>query len=244
MDSTSAIDGLRGSSAVPPVLDRRAFVGAALMLSVSALAAFRAPTKKLAAGLPPLHLGDAVPKQFGSWQYDGSVVPLLASPDVEAQVQRIYNQTLARTYRDLTGNRIMLMIAYGEDQADATTQVHQPELCYAAQGFEVLRRGRTVVELPRNRLPVVRLFAHTSERPEPITYWTTVADRALNTETERRLARARFALQGQIPDGMLVRVSSIDANEALAFRRHDDFVTALAGAVPGDLRPRIFGRNA
>lgn len=224
--------------------DRRAFLGAGLMLSVSALAALRTPTHKLAASLPPLHLGDAVPEQFGDWQFDSTLVPLVASPDVQAQVDRIYSQTLARSYRDSAGSRVMLMIAYGEDQADATMQLHQPELCYSSQGFEVLRRGRSVLELPVNPLPVVRLFARSNERAEPITYWTTVADRALNTETERRLARARFALRGQIPDGMLVRVSSIDPDESHAFRHHDDFISAFDAAVSPDMRPRIFGHAA
>jgi len=221
--------------------DRRAVIAAGLMLSMSAAAAFRMPTRKLSDSLPPLRLADAVPARPGDWRLDGSLAPLVASADIEEQAGRIYSQTLARTFTDGSGAQVMLMIAYGEDQADATTQLHLPELCYASQGFEVARRGRGLLALPQGALPVVRLFARESNRPEPITYWTTVGDRALNSETERKLARARYALRGEIPDGMLVRVSSIDDSEPRAFRNHDRFIAAWASDVSPGLRSRFFG---
>lgn len=225
------------------MVDRRAVLAAGLMLSVSAAAALRMPTRKLCDSLPPLRLSDDVPARFEHWRADDSVVPLLASPDVEDQMNRIYSQTLARTYIDTAGARVMLMIAYGQDQADATTQLHLPELCYASQGFVVARRGRSVLALAQGRLPVVRLFAHATSRPEPITYWTTVADRAVNSETGRKLERARHALQGDIPDGMLVRISSIDDDETRAFMLQDRFVAAWAASMAPALRPRFFGRG-
>jgi len=45
-------------------------------------------------------------------------VPLIANPEQEAQINKIYNQTLTRTYVNPTGERIMLSIAYGGDQTD------------------------------------------------------------------------------------------------------------------------------
>jgi len=226
------------------MVDRRSILAAVLMASASGMAALRVPTRKIADQLPPLNLDTIAPLQLGAWKVNDEVVPLLASPDLEQQMARIYSQTLARTYQDGNTSGVMLVIAYGRDQADATTQLHQPELCYAAQGFEVARRGSQLLRFPGASLPVVRLFAHRRERQEPITYWTTVSDQALNTETDRRLARARYALRGEIPDGMLVRISSIDADESRAFDAHHRFISAWLGTTDPKVKPRIFGRSA
>jgi EpsI family protein len=222
---------------------RRTIVAAGLMLSVSALAAVREPRVKLAALKPPLRLADAIPERFDGWQVDATTMPLLAAADVEAEMEQIYSQTLNRSYLDGAGQRIMLMIAYGEDQADATTKLHLPEWCYESQGFEVLRRGpaRITAAGGAGALPVMRLFARQGARREPITYWTTVDDAVFNTEAARKVARVGFALSGRIPDGMLVRVSSLDDDEARAFALHARFVTALMAELPAPLRARIFG---
>ena len=39
-----------------------------------------------------------------------------------------------------------------------------------------------------------------------------------------RLAQLRYTLTGEIPDGILVRVSSIDRDESGAYERQADFI--------------------
>ena len=63
----------------------------------------------------------------------------------EAIINKIYNQTLTRTYINPRGDRIMLSIAYGRDQSDAL-QMHKPELCYPAQGFRLLNNQRGTLD--------------------------------------------------------------------------------------------------
>jgi len=222
-------------------MDRRASIAAVLMFATSLAVSLRSPSRKLVERLPALHLEEAAPGTIGDWSPDSRAVPLPQSPDVEEQVRAIYSQTVSRNYQHADGTRIMLLIAYGEDQADATTQLHQPELCYATQGFDVTRMGNDTLALSGARLPVVRLHARRRNRSEPITYWTTVADEALNTEASRRLARARFSLRGEIPDGMLVRVSSIETDSSQAFHAHDRFIADWSSVVTRELHPRIFG---
>jgi hypothetical protein len=50
-----------------------------------------------------------------------------------------------------------------------------------------------------------------------------------------------MGLKGLIPDGMLVRVSSIDSNRARGYEQQASFLEDLVAAVPPAGRDRIFG---
>jgi EpsI family protein len=79
---------------------------------------------------------------------------------------------------------------------------------------------------------------------EPVTYWTTVGDEVLVDEVTRRWVRAKYSLKGIIPDGMLVRVSSIDSDEPRAFELQASFVNDLYKGLGGATRERLFGSAA
>ena len=77
-----------------------------------------------------------------------------------------------------------------------------------------------------------------------MTYWFAVADRAVTSRFEHRLAEIRLGLTGQVPYGLLFRVSSIDDDAERAYREQDRFIGALMMAVtPGD-RIRLSGLGA
>ena len=153
----------------------------------------------------------------------------------------LYSQLVSRTYIDGGGRRVMLVMAYGANQDDSDTMMHLPEACYPGQGFEIGDRYGATLALPLGSLGVIRLVARKGPRVEPITYWTVLGDRAFNSEVHRRLARARLALSGVLPDGMLVRVSTIGAAIAEAYAIQDRFISDLSSALPTPLRPRVFG---
>src|SRR4030065_72730 len=76
---------------------------------------------------PKIDLEVLIPKTFGDWKIDETIAPLIANPEQEAMINKIYNQTLTRTYVNPKGERIMLSIAYGGDQSDSMA-VHKPEI--------------------------------------------------------------------------------------------------------------------
>lgn len=219
-------------------------LGASLALAMMLLAAGGAyalkPTEKLADRGSKVNLESMVPKQFGGWKVDTTVVPVQVSPDLQARLNQIYNQTLARTYIGPSGQRIMLSIAYGGDQSDST-QMHRPEVCYSAQGFQVSRVVRGLMSLASNQLPVVHLVAQQGTRVEPITYWMTVGDYAVRSTLEHKLAQLRYGLTGTVPDGLLVRVSSIGRNAEGAYEDQRVFVEALMSSLPSEDRRRLVG---
>jgi len=216
---------------------------AALMLSASALSSHFTPTVKLADQGPRVDLATMVPEQFGEWRIDPHVVPLQVDPATQAKLDKIYNQTLSRTYINRDGERVMLSLAYGGEQSDRL-QVHKPEVCYGAQGFDVASRGYAELDVARGALPVKRLYAVSGARHEPITYWITVGNRAIRPGLAQKLQQLRYGLGGMVPDGMLVRVSSIGTDEPAAFALQQRFITELLRGLDGPAQARLAGSFA
>ena len=158
------------------------------------------------------------------------------------QLDALYDQTLTRTYINSKGQRIMLSIAYGGDQSGDKAQVHRPEFCYAAQGFQLSSNFESQIRTESGTLPVRRLKAVQGKRNEPITYWITVGDNVTLPGLGRKLIQLRYGLTGKVPDGMLVRVSSIDQDTANAYQVQDRFISDMLAAVNEQDRIRVAGR--
>ncbi len=215
-----------------------------LVFVAMALAAWLAyalrPSIKVADNSPLGSLESSIPKSFGNWRVDDSLPVILPSPEVQAKLDRIYNQVLSRTYVDQQGQRIMLSMAYGGDQSDGTT-AHKPEICYPAQGLEIVFNRVGTLAVGGQDLPVRRLRARMGNRHEPITYWIVVGDQAVTSGTGMKMAQLRYGMRGLIPDGILVRVSSLDRDSEAAFRRHEEFVRALVASLDTSMRQRLMG---
>lgn len=215
---------------------------ATLMMAASVSAVVMRPSHKLADAGPKVDLEAMIPKQFADWRIDDRIVPVLPSPDVQEKLDKIYNQTLARTYINSRGQRIMLSIAYGGDQSDAM-QIHLPEVCYTAQGFQINKTSLSQIATHYGELPVKRLVATLSNRTEPITYWITVGDEVVNAGHMRKLAQLKYGITGSVPDGILVRASSIDRDEKNAYELQASFLSEMLTAMPPSDRARVAGRS-
>lgn len=222
-------------------IDRRMFIIALLMFAGAGLAWAMKPTQKIADARGKPDLNAMIPRQFGEWKIDISIVPIEPSPEVQAKLDKIYNQTLSRTYVNSAGQRVMLSIAYGGDQSDSM-QVHKPEVCYAAQGFEVFNIVAGILLTKYGELPVKRLIATQGNRNEPITYWVVVGDKAILSGMKQKFAQIGYGLTGKVPDGFLVRVSSIDRDREGAYHHQEKFIKAMLGAMSEENRARIAGR--
>ncbi|WP_374588147.1 exosortase-associated protein EpsI, B-type [Ideonella dechloratans] len=224
--------------------DRRAVLAALLMLAAAAGAHWLAPTHLMSKErVPAVSLDGAIPDKFGDWRIDTYGSAGVVNPQQGETLKRIYSQTLSRTYVNRQGHRVMLSIVYGEDQRDSMA-VHYPEVCYPAQGFEVLRNRVDALNIAGRQLPVRRLLTKLGDsRPEPVTYWTTVGNELTLGGADKKRIELHYGLRGIVPDGMLFRVSSIGANSEVEFAIQDDFIRALlAQSDPGTLR-WLVGQN-
>jgi EpsI family protein len=211
------------------------------MLIAAGLAFGLTPRDKLAEHGPKVDLETMIPKQFGEWRVDDRVVPIQAAPDVQAKLDAIYNQTLARTYVNPRDQRVMLSIAYGGDQSNDRMQVHRPEYCYHAQGFEVQNAGEGILQLADRSIPIRRLLATQGNRKEPISYWITIGDKATLPGFQRKLAQLAYGLTGKVPDGLLYRVSTITQNVRQGYALQNQFSRELIEAVRPAMRQKLVG---
>ena len=185
-------------------------------------------------------LETAVPREFGEWTELRDQQTQVVNPQTKELLDKLYSQVLSRTYVNKQGYRIMLSMAYGDDQRGGL-QAHRPEVCYPAQGFKL---GRTEDgSLPTNfgTIDVRRLTTTLGARDEPVTYWLTVGDQVIKNTFDKRMAEIRLGLTGQIPDGLLFRVSSIDPDAAHAFKVQQQFVADMMAAVELPMRRSLSG---
>lgn len=219
---------------------RRALGVLVMMGAAAALAQTGKPTVHLADVRGKPDLPTLFPPAFADWRIDTSLPVILPAPDLQAKLDAIYNQVLSRTYVNGRGQRIMLSVAYGGDQSDGT-RAHRPEVCYPVQGFQITSNREAELDLRGVRLPVRRLMSRLQQRFEPITYWLVVGGQAVTSGAQQKVIELRYGLRGEIPDGMLVRVSNIDHDVVRGHTLHDEFLLALFDAVPAAERARVFG---
>lgn len=215
------------------------FLGLLMLLS-GALTMALTPTNKIADQQEKFDLETLIPPKFGDWKIDESIIPVQVDPEIQSKLDKIYNQTLARTYVNSYGERIMLSVAYGGDQND-NLAIHKPEVCYYAQGFEVMRTYADELLTQFGTLPIKRVMAIKGNRNEPITYWVTIGDKAVLPGIEEKLQKLRYGLTGNVPDGMLVRVSSINSDKEKAYQLQTIFIQDLLSTVSVKDRTRLIG---
>ena len=214
---------------------------AVLMLAAALAAISYKPTNRLAEHKPKIELDRQIPKSFADWTEDTSQVPILPNPQVQAKLDVLYSATLARTYRNQVGQRVMLSIAYGSDQSSEATSVHRPEFCYSAQGFKVSNTGEAIIAIGGRQIRVQTLLAQLGQRREPITYWITLDETATLPGFSRKIEQLRYGLRGQIPDGLLFRVSSPSISDLEGFKLHVQFLNDLAANMVPSILNNYFG---
>jgi EpsI family protein len=213
-----------------------------LMALSSVLAKVMTPAE-----IPPdqqvkINLETLVPKEFGEWKLDPANASFIVNPEVKGGLDKIYSQSLSRTYINNKNERIMLAIAYGGVQK-TDMHAHRPEICYAAGGFDISKKTKTFVDTTMGRIPVMHLVAKQGARNEPITYWIRVGDSLTRGWLEQKLTAIGYGLTGKVPDGLLVRVSSISNDEKDSYRIQQEFLAALLPAVRSEDRFWLIGRQ-
>ena len=184
-----------------------------------------------------------VPKTFGEWVELRDQTAQVVNPQTQELLDKLYSQILTRSYVNKQGYRIMLSLAYGDDQRGGL-QAHRPEVCYPAQGFKLGKVEDGPLATSFGNIDVRRLSTHLGPRSEPVTYWLTVGDQVIKSKFDKRIAEIRLGLTGQIPDGLLFRISSIDNDTDRAFAMQQQFTADLLAAVPAVTRKQLSGLGA
>lgn len=194
-------------------------------------------------------LEQMIPRDFKDWrELKTGVIQMDLSPrdGEERTIEQPYDQTLMRTYIRDDGAVVMLALAYGRTQRQEV-KIHRPELCYVSQGFTVKSKSTDMVDLaPGSQVAVHRLLAGNQRRLEPVTYWIRIGDRLTSNAWESRTAIFLEGLQGRIPDGMLVRVSTpvaAAADVSGTYALQDAFLKDLVSVLNGPGQTALLGHG-
>ncbi len=219
-----------------------------LMVCAAALAHRFEPSTRQFSERTEQSLMQQIPSTFGDWREVVSNVDpaslTVNTDDRNQQVLSVYSDTLTRTYTDSVGRTVMLALAYGKEQHQEA-KIHRPELCYYAQGFSVVAKPSTSIALDDRRIvPANRLLTHSRTRVEPVTYWIRIGSSISTSAWQSRRVILQEGLNGRIPDGILVRVSSVVSTEDAiepAFDLQQKFLRDLYTSVPNSTKSLLVG---
>lgn len=164
--------------------------------------------------VPEKQFEDWIPETFGAWKSVSQSGVVLPPPD--ALRDRLYDNLVTRVYVAPDQPPVMLLLAYNNAQ-DGVLQVHRPEVCYPVGGFALSETRKVTFEADRKAIPANIFTATAPNRIEQVAYFTRLGADYPRSWSEQRVAVIRANLAGEIPDGMMMRVSAlgIDQREAL-----------------------------
>jgi EpsI family protein len=223
---------------LPPeraLLSRRQVLTGVLMASAAAVAAVRKPNIRVNY-LGNHDLEDVVPKRIGRWNFvtnSGLVIP----PNDQLQLA-LYSQLLTRVYSD-GNNSIELLIAYSAAET-GFLQVHRPEFCYTAAGYQLSDFALHKVQMPSaHSLTANTLTASRDASTEKLLYWVRIGDHIPHSWAQQKLIFAEDNLRRLIPDAALIRISTVGLADPQALATIDEFTREMIASVSAPLR-RVF----
>jgi EpsI family protein len=217
---------------------RRNVVAGGLMLGAAALAYARTP-QSTAPRSKKGAIDAALPKQIGGWAFESTSGLVLPPPD--SLSDRLYDEIATRVYVGPDLPPVMMLIAYSNVQ-DGMLQVHRPETCYPVGGFELSDPRIVDLGVGGGRSIPCRFFTASGvSRTEQVMYWTRIGDEIPGRWLDQRMAVVRANLRGEVPDGVLVRLSMVGPDAAAAIPMLQRFAVGMLGGVPAPTRRLLVG---
>jgi len=176
------------------------------------------PTVDASKRLPAETFTNEIPEQFGGWVRVPSksiAIDLYQKMEGERTTDNPYDDTFIQSYRNEQGHVLELAIAYGALQRQEV-KIHRPDLCYYAQGYEVnalLPEAFTFSSVSQT-IDGQRMQVRSRGQTQLVSYWIRVGDLFSQSAWQTRLYLIQQGLLGHVPDGVLVRVSSVVEDNA------------------------------
>lgn len=214
------------------MLTRRKFAIGLAFAGAAGIAAARQPSVRIDY-LGKNKLDNVLPEKIGRWSFvssSGLVVP------PEDQLSRaLYSQLLTRVYSAADGSSMMLLVAQSGSQT-GILQIHRPEICYNAGGYQLSQITPHLVKVPWGEIPSMSMSATNESRTEQLAYWTRIGNHMPTSWRQQRIAVAMDNLNRLIPDAVMVRVSTISNDREAALASIDQFIVAMLGSLTPEFR--------
>jgi len=223
----------------PVMLSRRNALIGGVLAGASAFAYVRQPAVANPV-VPEKTFETWVPDRFGRWSSVSQSGVVLPPPD--ALRDRLYDNLVTRVYAATGAPSVMLLLAYNNAQ-DGVLQVHRPEVCYPVGGFALSETRRVGVAVDGREIPANFFTATGPDRVEQVQYFTRLGDAFPRSWAEQRLAVIRANIAGDIPDGMMMRVSTLGIGAAEAETLLDEFSRSFILHSNGKLQTLLLGKG-
>lgn len=226
------------SATEPAVSSRRELLlGGALLCAAAAAGSLRYRSgPPLSSGRPSLK--QLMPERIGPWVHQPLADVLI--PQGEAVEDRTYDDLFTAYYTTAAGAGVMLLIAYGSAQV-GDTELHRPEVCYPAAGFSLARWPDVTLRFAREPVRAAVMTATAPERIEQMLYWSRIGRDFPTTSLEQRWSVLRQTLRGVVPDGVLVRMSTIDGDRESGLAVLERFAADMISVASPTLRGILVG---
>lgn len=221
-------------------IDRRAFIVGGMLAGGGAAAALARPVSPPPA-LSQERLEAAVPLTLGDYRSAPGFAAVL--PPRDELSKRLYDRYLARGYVAPGRPAVTLVIAYGSTQ-DYGLQLHRPETCYPASGWSIGETERLALDMGGRTIPAATLSAERPGRRDQVLYWTRIGSVFPESEWSSRMEILKGGLLRQLPDGVLVRLSTGAQPRAFAIDTLVQFNALLVAALAGPGRQLLLGKAA
>jgi len=201
---------------------RLAAVAIALLLPTLVLGRWLLVTRSSRPAVSPLSL----PTEVGPWRARGES---LLGAEVLAQIDP--TAYLMRRYEAPGRTPIWLYVGVYAGRAGYAKGAHDPEVCYPAQGWEILQSELFDVPLVDGETLVTRrLEAHLGLTKESVLYWFQPAKRWPAQAAAEQLLRVLDAARGR-PQYAFVRLSGPTDGGPTAARDLGEFAAEIAASV-------------
>ncbi|UFS68824.1 EpsI family protein [Geomonas sp. RF6] len=177
----------------------------------------------------------AFPAQVGEWK--------MVTEDTSANSKeaKFLNEVLFRTYQRSDGKKVLLVVAYGADQRKKFN-LHMPETCYKASGYQVMSQSKTTMHSPELKLKQLVVSADPVDT-QPVQYWIMLDGKQVGSELEKRAKHLYYSVIGAQADGVLVRVSSFATAKTPDpdYQVQQEFIGSLYRSLDPQLKKLLFG---
>jgi EpsI family protein len=224
-------DNVPNSAAASLISRRHFFIGGAFALT-SAVAFAKQPQVHMPL-IPMEKFEGWVPTEFGPWRVVPSSSVVLPPPDELSD--RLYDNLVTRTYRGPGDAFVMMLMAYNNRQ-DGVLQVHRPEVCYPVGGYVLSDTRRVSVPASGRSIPANFFTATGPGRVEQVVYFTRLGSAYPRSWAEQRLAVIHENLAGRIPDGVMMRASTLSTDPVASYETLKAFLSEFLASAPAGLR--------
>jgi len=234
--------------AAKPALPERQVVASVLLaccfVAAYLLASYLQPQVSHDGAVPQFE--QLLPERFAQWQSVPALVPqvdLTTNTEAGNDYDKPYDAVLMRSYKDKTGHVVMLAIAYAKQQTQEI-KIHRPEYCYHAQGFTVARQVPVTLAAGTQQLAGNGLLVRRNGRNEWVQYWIRIGSGFPRTGMDARLQLLKESMKGHVPDGILIRVSSLIHDDAEIPQQNalqQKFLQDMLGSIAANELPALLG---